>query len=132
MYTARDSHREKETCRGRERERERGSKLYIGMVYNNGALYFINVDVLTRRWPRLSMSRRSNFADVISRQVTLNPQVRFRALANFPAQILMFLIKSALRRVSKDFTRLGSSANLEHSTIINWKGKFLIKSFRSG
>ena len=59
-------------------------------------------------------------------------QVSCTRPANFPAQILMFLIKSALRRVSKDFTRLGSSANLEHSTIINWKGKFLIKSFRSG
>lgn len=72
------------TAIGRKRlaEGERGKEEanYIGMVYNNGALYFINVDVLTRRWPRLSMSRRSNFADVISRQVTLDPQVRFRAL----------------------------------------------------
>ena len=80
VYCARQPSGERDLQRERERERERGSKLYIGMVYNNGALYFINVDVLTRRWPRLSMSRRSNFADVISRQVTLNPQVRFRAL----------------------------------------------------
>lgn len=80
VYCARQPSGERDLQRERERERERGSKLYIGMVYNNGALYFINVDVLTRRWPRLSMSRRSNFADVISRQVTLDPQVRFRAL----------------------------------------------------
>lgn len=73
----------------------------------------------------------ANFAIVISRRATLvklDPS-QVSCTREIDAQILMFLIKSVSRRVSKDFTRLDSSANLEHrSTIQHSKGKFLIKS----
>lgn len=67
----------------------------------------------------------ANFAIVISRRATLvklDPS-QVSCTREIDAQILMFLIKSVSRRVSKDFTRLDSSANLEHRSTIQLEGK---------
>lgn len=93
----------------RDSQRERDDRDGV----QHGTLYFINVNVLTRRWPSVIDAMTFEFCNCDSSRRVDPPQVSCafeRSAGKFscsipPAQILTSLIKSVLRRVSKDFTQ---------------------------